>query len=208
MRIMLNGVELSRQAEGNLTVGNVLGEVQAEITKGGKIATSVSLDGKPLPTGWRRRERLTSPVSSVNVMEFTVDEPSRLKQQMISDAESLLSTMEKNTATLARSFRIGDEVVANNELAQFLDELKLVVSSMDHASRTNQADSKNPERGEILEAANSLVPTLDRIYKAQAAGDYISIADEIEYELPEHIAKCMKILNELKNSTASSKEHE
>jgi hypothetical protein len=209
MKISLNGFELQRTAEGNLTVGQVLGEVQNEVSRGGKIATMIRLDGKPLPTGWRRRERLTSPVSSVGVMELTVDDPARLKMQMVLDAESLLESMNTKAAGLARKFRIGDEVVANNDLAQFLDELKLVFSTLDHISRANKSASDSRlARSNVMSAANNFVPALDRIYKAQASGDYVSIADEIEYELPNHLAKCMNLLEQEKKIVASSGEVE
>jgi hypothetical protein len=198
MKITLNGMELSRRAEGSQTVGDVLTEVQAEIKRGGKIVTGVSLDSIPLPTGWKRRETLSSPVSNVQTLELSVDDPYRLLNQLLSDTEQMVLTLSKRSTELAGKFRIGDEVVANNDLAQYLDDLKQSLTGLDLLSRSSDV-LPHPSRGNVMEAANQLLPTLDRIYKAQATSDYIAVADELEYELPLNLTACRNVLVQMKS---------
>jgi hypothetical protein len=79
-----------------------------------------------------------------------------------------------------------------------LDNLKLVMGGLDHTSRgTNGPNATSFIRERVEQAAQQFLPALDRIYKAQAAGDYISIADELEYELPDHLTTWKSLVGEL-----------
>jgi hypothetical protein len=178
-----------------MTVETVLSELQSEIHRGSKVVTGVRIDGRVLLSGWQRRQQLNVPVSSVNHLELRVDEPKNATANMLADAENLLNNLIVGAEELARKFRIGDEVIANNELAEYFENLKLVASALDMASRQI---AENPAgkslRPQAEAAANSLLPLLDRIYKAQAAGDYIAIADEIEYEFPVQMAEWRELI--------------
>jgi hypothetical protein len=188
MRILLNGLELARRAENDQTIGEVLAEVRAEIHAAGKIVTRIVLDGHALPDGWQRRQRLSGPVANARTLDLTVQEPGLLKLQTLRDAAELADRLVRQTKPLSKKFRFGDEVIANNELAGFLDDLKLVLAGLDHSTRNPEpAGRTTPVRDRIIESANRLLPSLDRLYKAQAGGDYIAVADELEYDLCEQI---------------------
>ena len=189
MRISLNGLELARRAESDQNVGDVLAEIRSEIHASGRLITQIVLDGHALPDGWQRRQRLSAPVSNFRMLELTVQEPVALKRQTLRDAASLMEKLTQRTKPLSRKFRLGDEVTANNELADFLEDLKLVLAGLDHSTRSSEASGRtSPVRDRIIESANRLLPSLDRLYKAQAGGDYIAVADELEYDLCEQIA--------------------
>jgi hypothetical protein len=201
MRILLNGVELARRAENNQTVGEVLEEVRSEIYAGGKIVTRIGIDGQPLAAGRARNERLAVPVSTVRALELTVEEPTLLKLRTLRDAAALAEKLAQQARPLSRKFRIGDEVTANNELAQFLGDLKLVLEGLDLSTRSPEANTGAVAvRDRILESANRLLPCLDRLYKAQAGGDYIALADELEYDLCEQISAWEPLLRDAERS--------
>ena len=63
MKIYLNGLELGREATGEMEVGQVLSEVQSEIHNGGKVMLAASIDGVPVESGFRRRRQLATPVT-------------------------------------------------------------------------------------------------------------------------------------------------
>jgi hypothetical protein len=189
MRISLNGLELARRAEDNQTVGEVLAEIRDEIHAGGKIVTRIVLDGHALPDGWQRRQRLSAQVSTARTLELTIEEPIQLKRQTLRDAAALAERLVRQTKPLSRKFRLGDEVTANDELGTFLDDLKLVLAGVDHSTRLLEpGQTSSLVRDRIVESANRLLPSLDRLYKAQAGGDYIAVADELEYDLCEQIS--------------------
>jgi len=196
MRITLNGIELARRAEDNRSVSEVLDEVRQEIYADGKVITRVALDGQSLPDGRLRRQRLSAPVMTVGTLELTVELPALLRDRAMRDAASLAARLAHQAKPLGRKFRIGDEVAANNELADFLGDLKLVLAGIDLSTR--HAKPATPAlhiRERIVESANRLLPSLDRLYKAQAGGDYIAIADELEYDLCEQITAWEPLLD-------------
>jgi hypothetical protein len=201
MRILLNGVELERRAESDQTIGQVLDEVRGEIYAGGKIVTRIGLDGQPLPAGRARTERLAARVSTVRALELTIEEPLLLKMRTLKDASALAEKLARQARPLSRKFRIGDEVTANTELATFLGDLKLVLEGLDLSTRRPEAASPALAlRDRILESANRLLPCLDRLYKAQAGGDYIAVADELEYDLCEQLTAWEPLLRDAERS--------
>jgi hypothetical protein len=188
MKISLNGFELARVAEGDMTVEQVLSELREEIRRTGKVITQVALDGRPLLNGWQRRQRLATPVSLAERLDLTLEEPDRLRRQTLHDVAALTERLLQQTQPLGRKFRVGDEVAANNELASFFEDLKLVMSGLDLSTRPFGGQTATSVRQRLMDSAGQLLPTLDRIYRAQARGDYTAIADEVEYDLHDQMA--------------------
>jgi len=203
MKISLNGLDLTRTAEGDRTVEQVLSELREEIRRSGKVITQVALDGRPLLNGWQRRQRLASPVSLVQRLDLTVEEPQRLRDQTLQDAAALMERLHRQAKPLGRKFRVGDEVAANNELASFLEDLKLIMSGLDLSTRSIVDRSPTSARQRLMDSAGQLLPTLDRIYRAQARGDYTAIADEVEYDLRDQMAGWKDVVAEARRSLDS-----
>ena len=197
MKISLNGLDLPKTAEGPLTVKEVLKELQAEIHASGKLLLKAVLDGVPLPDNWDQDYRANTPVDLAKHLELVIDEPKHAAQQLLKDSCALIEKLTLKTGELAKKFRVGNEIVANNELVEFLDELKLVINTLDITTR--KAD-KDPDclkiRSDMEASASELAPTLDRIYHAQSSGDTITIADEIQYELPNQMSRWKDLLSE------------
>lgn len=203
MRITLNGFELSRQANDQTPVGQVLAEIKDEIARSGNIVTEVKIDGFSLPQGWQRRRRLAEPATHFKSMDLQMSTVDMLKRATLDNAVQLIRQLENRMQPLALKFRLGDEVLANNELAILLENLKLILGGLDHVSRPDRAAEPNQMRERIEQAANQFLPTLDRIYKAQSSGDYVAIADELEYELPDHFRTWSLLLNQLQATEAT-----
>jgi hypothetical protein len=203
MKISLNGLDLPRTAEGDQTVEQVLAELREEIRRSGKVVTQVALDGRPLVNGWQRRQRLASPVSLAERLDLTVEEPQRLRDQTLLDAAALMDRLLRQAKPLGRKFRVGDEVAANNELASFLEDLKLIMSGLDLSTRSSVDRSPTSARQRLMDSAGRLLPTLDRIYRAQARGDYTAIADEVEYDLRDQMAGWKDVVAEARRSPDS-----
>jgi len=203
MKISLNGLDLPRTAEGDQTVEQVLAELREEIRRSGKVVTQVALDGRPLVNGWQRRQRLASPVSLAERLDLTVEEPQRLRDQTLQDAAALMDRLLRQAKPLGRKFRVGDEVAANNELASFLEDLKLIMSGLDLSTRSSVDRSPTSARQRLMDSAGRLLPTLDRIYRAQARGDYTAIADEVEYDLRDQMAGWKDVVAEARRSPDS-----
>jgi len=204
MKIMLNGLELARQAEGERTVGEVLAEVAEDVKRGGKVVTQVAVGGRVLTEDRQRNRLLSARVDDVQSLELKIDDPMHLRQQTIQDAEQLIEKLVGQCKPLSRKFRIGDEVSANNELADYLEDLKWIIAGLDYSTREDrEKEGMISARGKLMDSAGRLLPTLDKIYKAQAAGDYIAIADEIEYDLLELLAGWTPLLGQVRQELQS-----
>jgi hypothetical protein len=207
MRIALNGLELSKTAEGAMTVGDVLNELRAEIQRGRKIITEVCLDGQPLSKDSLRSVELSRPVSVVQRMDLRIEEAASLRALALAQAEQLTAQLQENCKPISRKFRIGDAISANRELSVCLDDLQLVAMGLDQSLRLIE----NPRTASLLQnqvtrVAKQLAPTLDNIYKAQAAADYVTVADEIEHELSEHLANWRDLLRTLQESVNATEQ--
>jgi hypothetical protein len=197
MKITLNGLELARHAEAGQTIGHVLNEIREEIHGAGKAITQVTIDDRPLPEGWQRRQCLAAQVSGAQCLALTIEESRDLRNRTLRDAAVLTEKLVEQTRPLGRMFRLGDEVSANTDLSNFLDDLKLIVAGLDHSTRPGgKQDPESPLRGRVIQSANQLLPTLDRLYKAQAGGDYIAVADELEYDLRDQLCVWKDLLSE------------
>ena len=101
-----------------------------KIHNSGKLLLRVILDGEPLPDNWNQDYRLNTPVNVAGHLELIIDEPKHASRQLLKDSCTLIERMTLKTGELAKNFRIGNEIVANNELVEFLDELKLILSGL------------------------------------------------------------------------------
>lgn len=195
MKIFLNGLELSKEAEGAVEVGQVLSELQSELHNGGKVLLAAMADGVLIEQGYRRKRQLAMPVNRVTRLDLTIQNAEVVAQQIMKDSLQVLRQIQQETASLATSFRIGDEYNANQRLAEFVEQLKLALQGVSVAlQRGRTADSFYAP---LHEAVRGLLPAIDRILKAQASGDYVSLADTLEYDLPQHLRECYLALQKL-----------
>ncbi len=197
MKILLNGFELPKSAEGEQTVGEVLTELKQEIHRSGKVVTQVRMDNRPVPIGWQARQRMATPVRMISQLDLMIQDPDHLRKSTLSDVQDLISRMLTELAPLARKFRLGDEVAANNELAACLENLKLMLNGLELCARSGTAPTHLLTRQNLNRAAERMIPVLDRIYKAQSIADYIAVADELQYELPTHLSDWSDLITKM-----------
>jgi hypothetical protein len=201
MKVSLNGLELSRQAADNQTVGDVLSQLSGEIHQGGKIIVAVHVDGQWIPRD-ESSHLLSKRVGTVQQLDVTVAELADAKEHALDDAEKVIYALKMKSKPTAKKFRVGDDRTANTELAAFLQDLQLVAMSLDYCTRDlKEVSGAAALRRRLDDTARTLVPTLDRLYKAQAAEDYVTVADELEYVLPEHLDQWQGLVRDARQTT-------
>lgn len=204
MKVLLNGLEIQSDGNGATTVGEVLDQLRTEIAEKGKVVTAIAVDGELLQDEAQRERVQARLQSEVENIELTVEEPKALLTKGLSDTRDFLQSLRRDFARTATAFRLGDEFKANNNLASCLDDLKLVLTGMNAASRLPGVETETESLRETLITSNTrLTPVLDSMYKAQAAGDYVTLADGLEYDLTEIADEWIGVLNHvLQNATA------
>lgn len=201
MKILMNGLELSRQAEGNMEVGQVLSEVQNEIHAGGKVLLDASIDGVLIENGFRRRRQLATPVTRIKKLELTIQDKDIVSEQILKDSLQVYQQIQQEVPVLATRFRLGDEYAANQQLADMLE--KLTLSLKGSALVLKKRTESNGFQMRLNQAGNSLAPVLDRVLAAQTSGDYTTLADQLEYRLPAALNECYNCMAEAAQETTA-----
>lgn len=203
MRVLLNGLEVQGGDDGLRTVGEVLDQLRAEIAEKGKIVTAIAVDGELLQDEPQREKVQTRLPSEVERIELTVEEPKALLTKGLSDTRDFLQNLRQDLTRTARAFRLGDAHSANNDLASCLDDLKLVLTGMNAASRLPGVEAETQSLRQALTFSNTrLGPVSNTMRRAQSACDYVTLADALEYDLTEIADEWIGVLNHiLRNAT-------
>ncbi len=188
MKIFMNGLELGREATGEMEVGQVLSEIQSEIHAGGKVLLGASIDGVAIESGFRRRRQLATPVTRVAKLELLIQDPEVVSEQILKDSLQIYRQIQQEAPVLATRFRMGDEFTANQQLADVLDRLTLSLKGSSMALKQRPLNSNL--QGRLNQAGGELMPVLDRVLAAQTSGDYTALADQLEYKLPTALKNC------------------
>ncbi|MFH1009963.1 MAG: hypothetical protein V1784_01850 [bacterium] len=196
MKVYLNGLELDGEGPASATVGQALDELREEISNAGKLITAIAVDGELLQ-GESERERVHARLQTeVERIELTVEEPKALLTSGLVSTRDFLQSLRRDFTKTATAFRLGHEVAANDDLAHCLDDLKLVITGMNAASRLPGVKEETESLRQAITASHTrLLPVLDTMYKAQAAGDYVTLADGLEYDLTEIADEWLSGLN-------------
>lgn len=200
MRIYLNDSVLEKEAVGSLTVGQVIEDLQREVTAGGKVVTSIRIDGKPIESGFRRRRQFERKVDSTSRLDVAIANPQSVVEQMLNDTMQICATLPETCESLALRFRLGEEARANNGLAEMLDQLSLLAKSTPVFERWVQSS----EVSQLSQSVEALGPVTDTILKAQTSGDYIALADALEYDLMKNLRVCLNVMTPLKSAQIRS----
>lgn len=207
MKVFLNELELDQLESLPETIGEILDHLRDEISENGKVITSIAVDKDVLKTDSDREKAWLQHSSDVERLDLTIEEPKYLLASGLTDTRDFLQSLRTDLTSTATAFRLGDEATANNDLARCLDDLQLVLTGMSAASRLPGVESDTKSLRQIMISSNPrLLPLLDSMYKAQASGDYVTLADGLEYDLTEIADEWISVLNHTLRSIATEKD--
>jgi len=208
MKIRINGLELAKEATGEMPVGQVLSELQQEIHLGGKVLLAASIDGTPIDNGFRRKRQLATPVTRIETLDVIVQESCAVTEQILNDSLLVQKQVAAELPGLATTFRMGDECQANQLLADVLDRVTLSLKGA--ALAIQKRPRQDGQFARMNQAGAALMPVLDRVLAAQTAGDYTALADELEYRLPAALRNCTECMIQAAGqvNTAAERTHE
>jgi hypothetical protein len=182
-RILLNGVEESTVGACNHW-GELLGHLDRTAAGDGKLLTAVRFDGVDQPS-FRDPESAGRPLSTLIVVEAEAVSPEALLDDSVAEAVAAASALAAGAGRVGEAFRGFDVSRANRdlqELAQGIGTLVAVAHAMGQAVGVGLEAVGQPGR-----TAADLVETLssqtDELLKARESGDWITVADLIEYNL-------------------------
>lgn len=176
--------EATATENGCKTWGDLLRAVDARCAAGGQVVTAVRFDGVDQPA-FREPALEARGLADVATVEIEAARPTDLLLSSLDQAVSAAETLGQTAERLALGFRGFDVSASNAELAQFAGGLATLVSftsTICQAMGRDLADISH-EGASAACMVDELLRHADAIIGAQQAGDWITLADVMEYDL-------------------------
>ena len=185
--------------------GDLLDEVDRDIATSGTIVGSVRFDGVDEP-GFREPAILIRPLETDLIVEIDTESPGALLGRVLDEAAASLPALEQSTLTIAEGFRAADVTPASQGLVQLAESLMNLVALVAAASAAAGIPvghlSLNGES--VGGALTDLDAALGPMLEAQAARDYITVADVLEFEVGPSIRPLGSVIDALREATVAA----
>jgi hypothetical protein len=167
-----------------LTWGHVLEQIDHRIGSDGLIVTDVHLDGIDEP-GFRDPAATGRPLSELAVVEVTTGSPVSLLARCLDEASASLDALGHEAVRLSGAFRAMQIDDGRRGLVEMADGLASLVGIVRASSVVLEVDLETLTCA--TRPASALVDELARqiegVLAAQDAGDWITVADILEYDV-------------------------
>jgi hypothetical protein len=183
--------------------GDLLDEVDREIAASGTIVGSVRFDGVDEP-GFREPAILIRPLETDLIVEIDTEAPGALLGRVLDEAAASLPALERSTLVIAEGFRAADVTPASQGLVQLAESLMNLVALVAAASAAagipvaTLAVNGEPVGTALANLDTALGPMLE----AQAARDYITVADCLEFDVAPAIGPLASVIDAVRDATA------
>jgi hypothetical protein len=202
--VILNGAPYTATTDAG-SWGDLLEAIDRDTAATGAIVGAVRFDGVDEP-GFREPAILVRPLESDLIVEIDTEAPGALLGRILDEGVDSLPALEQAARALADDFRGTDMMQASRGLTQLADSLinlvTLIAASMAAAGaplETLTLDGKSVG-GHLLALDAALAPLLE----AHAAGDYITVADGLEYDVAPTIAPLADVIEALRLASAAN----
>lgn len=172
-RILLNGASLEAAVH---TWGELLEALDAHVTAYGHIVTDVRFDGLDEPA-FREPRVLDHPLEDVAVVEVASGTPEGLMRRCLEEAAVSIDPLCQAALAIGEGFRGRDVESANAGLAELADGMSTLIAI---AGAANLATGAPQTVGPL---AGELTGLLEGLVSAQAAHDWIAVADILQYDV-------------------------
>jgi hypothetical protein len=199
-RILVNGVEESTIGACNHW-GELLDRLDRSAAGQGQVLTAVRFDGVDQPS-FRDQDVASRPLNSLLVVEADSMTPADLLCQSVNEAVAAARALAAGAERVGEAFRGLDVARANEDLQELAQGIGTLVSiaqalsqavgiPLDSFSRNGRA------AGEMIAALSSQTHEL---IQARESGDWITVADIIEYDLAPLLQEWPGVLEALRES--------
>jgi hypothetical protein len=196
--VLLNGSAFVPQTS-TPSWGPLLAAVDEHVAPTGEIVAAVRFDGVDEP-GFRDAAVLDLVLGHELIVEIETLEPRALLGRVLDEGSASLPVLAASCGELAAVLRGAQVEAAVRGLGQLADSLsnlvRLVVVSA--AARNVALETLQTADGAALPVLRALDAQLPPLLEAQRAGDWITVADVLEYDVAPLIAKFDAILDALR----------
>lgn len=204
-RIVVNGEEQPGE-NACQTWGELLERLDGACAAEGRLVTAIRLDGVELPA-FRGPEAGGQSLSRVAVVEAEAVRPRDLVVSTLDEAAAGVASLRQAAAHIGASFRGYDVSDANHELvgfAEMLGTLVSVTSTVSQIVAVSLDDLPGESAGSASSLIDGLVGYLDALIDAQQCGDWITVADIVEYDIGPALERWPLLLERLRVAAGCS----
>lgn len=202
--VILNGAPFpSNPALGSW--GDLLDEVDREIAASGTIVGSVRFDGVDEP-GFREPAILIRPLETDLIVEIDTESPGALLERVLDEAALSLPALEQSALAVAEGFRAADVTPATQGLLQLAESLMNLVALVAASAAAAGIPVANLELdgAPVGGALANLDAALGPMLEAQAARDFITVADALEFDVAPAILPLGTVIDAIRQGAAVS----
>lgn len=184
--------------------GDLLDAVDREIASTGTIVGSVRFDGVDEP-GFREPAILIRPLETDLIVEIDTEPPHALLGRVLDEAAASLPALGHSALVVAEGFRAADVAPASQGLVQLAESLMNLVALVAAASAAAGIPVASLAlNGEPVGAAlANLDAALGPMLEAQAAHDYITVADALEFDVAPAIAPLATVIEAVREAAVA-----
>lgn len=201
-RIVVNGVE-------ELTVGaldhwgQLLDHLDRHAAEHGNVLTAVRFDGVDQPS-FRDSDSAVRPLAAFTLIEAESMSPTALLENSIDEAVTAARALASGAERVGDAFRGFDVSRANDdlqELAQGVGTLVALAEALSQAVGVS-LDAVACDGKSASGMVDALTSQIDELIKARESGDWITVADTIEYDLAPSLHRWPAVFETLRQSVA------
>lgn len=164
--------------------GELLRAVEGRCTAAGQVVTAVRFDGVDQPA-FREAALESRELADIATVEIEATRPTDLLLSSLDQAVSAADALAQSAERMAAGFRGFDVSAANAELREFAGSLATLISFTTAICQATGVDlaGVDYEGAPAAQMVDELLAHADAMIGAQQVGDWITLADIVEYDL-------------------------
>jgi hypothetical protein len=206
MKLVVNGVEATA-GHAVQNWGELLAQLDEQGAAHGVVVTEVAFDDVA-EASFRSPGLLTRSVASVRI-EVNTASPSDLLRSAIVEALGAVGPLREVAISLAGSYREHDIARGERDMPEFARNLGFLLELTGTIAVAVGVDFAVATGPTAASPVADLAQHVDALITARAAGDWISVADLLEYEVVSVFDRCAELLSRVQGDTliASAQSH-
>jgi hypothetical protein len=197
-RILLDGTERPFTPAPS-SWGDLLRLLDGELGSDGRIVTDVRFDGVD-EAAFRERATLERTLDACATVEVITGTPAGLMDRCLEEALAAIAPLAAAAMRVGARFRGVDVRAANEELSELADGLTSVIGIVGAAGLAYQVDLRNMRCGDQVAATvvAELTTYLESLVGAQEAGDWIAVADILQFDVEPALRRLAPVLDSMR----------
>ena len=187
MRLRIDGCDVSLDLPAGSTFGAVLAEAGRKVASQGRVVSRIVADGRELSTRFER-EMADRPFGEIETVDVTTTTPDALFREALDGAIVLSLAIRRDAETILSTLRAGDLTAAGPRYEACIESLGTffqLAGAVFNAIGTGvfPLAVRSASAVELPTPPDSTAGILQRLLRAQKAGDWNAVAGILEGEI-------------------------